>query len=94
MHEVLSSVTRKVMENSGEGTKGITTLIAQIESGEPGIGYEVNSGKLVNMKEHGIIDPTKVLRLALQNSVGVGTSILTTNSILAVQEDKNGKKDR
>tara|TARA_Y100000004_G_scaffold196738_1_gene267850 strand:- start:589 stop:2229 length:1641 start_codon:yes stop_codon:yes gene_type:complete len=51
-------------------------------------GIDVNKGKVVDYKEEGVIDPTKVTRLALQNAASVaGTVLLTECTII---EDKDG----
>ena len=93
MYEILSAPTRKIMENCGESTRNINDLIAEIESKGNGIGYEVQSGQLQNMKETGVIDPTKVIRLTLLNGVTVATSILTTNTLISFEEEKE-KNDK
>lgn len=95
LYDVLSAPIRKIMENCGESTRNINRLIAEIEAKNDGIGYEVYSGSLENMKEKGVIDPAKVIRLALVNGTTVATSILTTDTIISIQEDKtaDAKKD-
>lgn len=47
-----------------------------------GIGFNAKDGNFVNMKEEGIIDPTKVARCALENASSVASMILTTESIV------------
>lgn len=47
-----------------------------------GKGVDVVSGKLVNMKRSGIIDPTKVTKHAIINAVAVATTILSTDCIV------------
>ncbi len=45
-------------------------------------GYDVVKGKYCDMVESGIIDPVKVVRLALQNAVSVASMIITTNALV------------
>lgn len=45
-------------------------------------GYDFLNNKWVNMKEAGIIDPTKVLRVALENAVSIASLIITTAGII------------
>ena len=92
LREVLESPARKLMLNSGEANDTINNYIKQIiASGATDLGYEVNSGKLTSLKEAGIIDPAKVIRLALENAIGVGTSILTTDCIIAMKYEKGDR---
>lgn len=48
----------------------------------PWISVELETGKLVDMAEHEIIDPTKVIRLALRNAVSVAATMLTSEALV------------
>ena len=89
---ILEAPTRKLMENSGERSENIDLMIKRIPEVGGNWGYEVNSGKLLDLVKEGIIDPTKVIRLALQNAVAVATSILTTDVLIAIDSEKAGEK--
>ena len=54
-------------------------------------GYDLKKGEVVNMKESGIIDPTKVTRVALENAAAVAGTVLLTECIV-VNEPKNEKE--
>jgi len=54
-------------------------LIDKIENGEEYSGYNFRTDDMVNMYEAGIIDPTKVTRVALANAVSVASTLITTN---------------
>ena len=83
MREVLEQPLRKVMENSGEPNKVIKEYMGLImDNKDIDYGYEVMSSKLTSMYNAGIIDPTKVIRLCLENGVSVATSILTTDTLI------------
>jgi len=93
LKEVLEAPARKLMENSGETNDKINAYIKKILKTEPkeGWGYEVESGELCNLIERGIIDPAKVVRLALENAIAVACSILTTDALIAIKlEERNG----
>jgi len=91
MVDVLYEPVRKLLDNAGESPAKMEALLEKILAAGGNKGYEVNSGKLVDMVEQGIIDPTKVLRLSLENAVSVATSILTTD-VLIVDELVEPKK--
>ena len=52
-------------------------------------GIDVNSGKVINLKEAGIIDPTKVTRSALQNAASVAGTILLTECTITDDKDSD-----
>ena len=63
-----------------------------IESGnDTWAGYNIKTDKIVNMKEAGIIDPTKVTRIALENAAAVAGTVLLTECIV-VNEPKEDKQ--
>ena len=89
---VLESPARKLMANSGESNEAINDYISHLSKLGGNLGYEVESGMIKDLKKEGIIDPTKVVRLALENAVGVGTSILTTDCLIAIKIEKEDKQ--
>jgi len=48
-----------------------------------GIGYDAEADEFVNMVEKGIIDPTKVVRSALQNAASVAVMVLITEALVS-----------
>jgi len=58
-------------------------VLDQALSTEEGTGFNFSTGEIVDLKENGIIDPVKVTRCALQNSVSaIGTLITTSHAII------------
>ena len=57
-------------------------------------GIDVNKGKVVDYKEEGVIDPTKVTRLALQNAASVAGTVLLTECTIIEDKDGDEFKDR
>jgi len=87
MREVLEQPMRKVMLNCGESQKTIGEIMTSIKkNGKYKEGYEAMGGKVVDLMEAGIIDPTKVVRLCMENAVSVGTMILTISRLIPMQE--------
>ncbi|WP_457560338.1 chaperonin GroEL [Caminibacter sp.] len=64
-------------------------VVMSVEEADENTGFNAASGEYVNMFEAGIIDPTKVERIALQNAASVGSLLLTTEA--AVSEIKEEK---
>jgi len=94
MAEVLVEPIYKLLVNSGEENPEATLEeIKLYQTEKPNVGYEVNSGEAMDMIDRGIIDPAKVLRLALENAVAVSTSILTTDAIIGIKESKDDKPE-
>jgi len=55
------------------------------------VGYNIKLGEVGNMKEFGIIDPTKVTRNALQNAASIAGTILLTECTIVEMEDESDK---
>lgn len=56
----------------------------------PNVAFDAATGKVVNMMETGVIDPTKVVRCALVNASGVASLMITTEAVI-VEEEKPDK---
>ena len=57
-------------------------------------GIDVNKGKVVDYKEEGVIDPTKVTRLALQNAASVAGTVLLTECTIIEDRDSDEFKEK
>lgn len=70
---------RQIITNAGgEGS----VVVAKVAEGEKDFGYNAKTDEYVNMLEAGIIDPTKVTRVALENAASVAGMLLTTDCIV------------
>jgi len=72
----------KILTNAGYEEVEIWRWVDSINRLNPKTGYDLKAKELVDMIEVGIIDPTKVTRLALENAVSVAGTILITESIV------------
>ena len=64
---------------------------AKVLDGKDDFGYDAKSDEYVQMLKAGIIDPTKVTRVALENAASVAGMILTTECALVdIKEDNEG----
>ena len=80
----------QILHNAGFEHEFIGNLEQSIiESGDRWEGYNPRTQSLVNMFDEGIIDPTKVTRLALENAASVaGTMLLTEAVVSNIKDDK------
>ena len=87
MARALSSPLRQIAENAGqEGA----IILQQVEKSGERMGYNALTGQYVDMITAGILDPTKVVRCALENAVSIAAMLLTTEAIVAdIPEEKN-----
>ena len=76
---------KQIVKNSGEAGE---VVIDKVLSLADSYGYNAKEGVYVDMIEAGIIDPTKVTRVALQNAASVAGMILTTECVLFNKVEK------
>lgn len=70
---------RQIVENAGlEGS----VVVAKVKEGEGDFGFNAKTEKFENMLEAGIIDPTKVTRVAIENAASVAGMLLTTEATI------------
>jgi chaperonin GroEL len=76
---------RQIVENAG---KEGSVVVAKVAESKKDFGYNAKTDEYVHMFNAGIIDPTKVTRVALENAASVSGMILTTESaIINIKED-------
>jgi len=71
---------RQIVENAGEDA---AVILNKVKEGKGAYGYNAATGEYGDMLEEGILDPTKVTRLALQNAASVAGLLLTTEVMIA-----------
>jgi len=82
----LESPLRTIAENAGqEGS----VIVNKVRDGKKDFGYNARENKFENFFDAGIIDPTKVTRLALENAASIAGLLLTTEAVVSeIAEDK------
>jgi chaperonin GroEL len=75
LKRALESPARQIAENSGVDA-GV--VVDKMLAGSGNFGFDAATGKYVDLVEAGIIDPTKVVRLALENAVSAASTLLLT----------------
>jgi len=79
IQDALEAPLRQIASNSGvDGA----VIALEVSEKETNIGYDANHGKYCDMFEAGIIDPTLVVRSALQNAASIAGLMLTTNTLV------------
>ena len=81
VRKALSWPTRQIAENAG--ADGSIVVGKLLESKNATLGFDAQTGEYVDMLKAGIIDPTKVVRTALQNASSVAGLLLTTEAMVA-----------
>lgn len=77
---------RQIVENAGgEGS----VIVQRVKEGTGDYGYNARLDKYENLFEAGVIDPTKVSRVALENAASVAGMFLTTECVLAEKKEEN-----
>jgi chaperonin GroEL len=85
----LKSPTAQIVDNSGEqGDVVVAQLLERLEK-EKNLGYDANTGQLVDMFKAGIVDPAKVARTALEMAASVAGLMLTTSVLVTELKDKD-----
>lgn len=82
----LEEPLRQIVTNAGAEA---SVIIEKVRESAGEIGYDALHGILVNMNKAGIVDPTKVVRSALQNAASVAATFLTTEVAVADIPEKN-----
>jgi len=88
LKRALEAPTRQIAENSAcDG--GV--VVDRMRSGQGDFGFDAARGEYVDLAKAGIIDPAKVLRVALENAVSVASVLLLTEATLTEIPEKKEK---
>src|SRR5713101_8313687 len=86
VRRALQAPIRQIVENSGAEASIIIGKL--LDKGDANYGFDAQGGTYVDMVKAGIIDPTKVVRLALQGAASVGGLLVTTEAMIAEKPEK------
>jgi chaperonin GroEL len=86
VRRALQTPVRQIAENSG--VDGSIVVGKLLEGTDTNRGFDAQSGQYVDMLKSGIIDPTKVVRLALQDASSVAGLLVTTEAMVAEKPEK------
>tara|TARA_R110001592_G_scaffold32788_13_gene114530 strand:- start:3571 stop:3927 length:357 start_codon:yes stop_codon:yes gene_type:complete len=78
---------RQIIINAGgEGA----VVVQKIREGKDDFGYNARTEEYTNMYEAGVIDPTKVTRVALENAASIAALLLTTDCVITDEPSEEG----
>ena len=84
----LEEPLREIAQNAGE--EG-SIIVEKVKEGKGAFGFDAQREEFTDMIKAGIVDPTKVVRCALENAASVGSLLLTTEAMVAeLPEEKKG----
>jgi chaperonin GroEL len=87
--KALEAPMRQIAANAGaEGS----VIVETAKKKSKNTGFNANDGEFVDMFEAGIIDPTKVTRIALQNAASIASLLITTEAMVTEEPEKEEKQ--
>jgi chaperonin GroEL len=92
VYSACSAPLKKILSNAGYNQEDIFSTVNSISTSGYWEGWDLKTEEFVNMKEAGIIDPSKVTRTALQNAASVAGTILLTEAVI-VDKPENKKEE-
>jgi chaperonin GroEL len=86
LYRALEHPIRQIAQNAGaEGS----IVVEKVRAGKGGFGYNAQTGEYEDLVKAGVIDPTKVVRTALQNAASIAGLLLTTEAVVVdIPEDE------
>ncbi|MFG1318253.1 chaperonin GroEL, partial [Xanthobacter autotrophicus] len=87
VRRAIQAPARQIVQNAGDDGSVVVGKI--LESSDYSFGYNAQTGEYVDMVKSGIIDPTKVVRTALQDAASVSGLLITTEALIAELPKKN-----
>ena len=88
VRKAIQSPVRQIAENSG--VEGSIVVGKLNDKNDPNFGFDAQSGEYVDMVKGGIIDPTKVVRVALQDAASVAGLLITTEAMVGDRPEPKG----
>ncbi len=86
VRRAIQTPLRQIAENAG--VDGAVVAGKLLEGKDPNRGFDAQSGEYVDMIKAGIIDPTKVVRTALQDAASIAGLLITTEAMVAEKPEK------
>ena len=87
LRHALESPLRQIVDNAGQEP---SVIVQHVRDAAPNVGYDAATGEMGDMFKLGIIDPAKVVRVALESAVSVSALMLTTEAAVAELPEPKG----
>ncbi len=87
VRKAVQTPLRQIAENAGEDGAVIAGKV--LDNGDYNYGFDAQTAEFKDMVAAGIIDPTKVVRVALQNAASVAGLLITTEAMVSERQDKS-----
>ena len=85
VRRALEEPLRQIVENAGlEGS----VVVQRVKEGKDDFGFNARTDEYENLYQAGVIDPTKVARVALENAASIASMLLTTECVLATHKEE------
>jgi len=91
--EAIQAPFRKILQNAGDKDSNILYRIHEVLGKTWWMGYNPRTESYQDFSESGILDPTKVTRLALQNAASVAGTLLTTECVIVQDKEDQPKQN-
>ena len=88
VRRAIQAPLRQIAENAG--VDGSVVVGKVIESDSPSFGFDAQAEEYGDMLKAGVIDPTKVVRIALENAASIAGLLITTEAMVAQKPEKAG----
>ena len=88
LKRALEAPLRQIAENAGEDG---SVVVAEVKKAKGNYGFDAATGEYGDLKALGVVDPTKVVRSALQNAASAAGMILTSEAIVSELPEKEEK---
>jgi chaperonin GroEL len=85
VRKAIEAPLRTIVQNAGGSAE---VIINEVRSSKGNMGYNARTEEYVDMVKAGIIDPTKVTRLALENAGSIASLLLTTECVVATEKEE------
>jgi chaperonin GroEL len=94
VYEACSKPFYQILKNAGYSDNDIYKYGNKLDTKDPWLGFDIKSEKIVNMKDKGIIDPTRVSRVALENAASVAGNLLLTECVVVPIEEESSSQEQ
>jgi chaperonin GroEL len=84
--KALQAPVRQIAENSG--VDGSIIVGKLLDATDPNWGYDAQKGEFTDLIKAGIVDPTKVVRISLQDAASIAGLLITTEAMIAEKPEK------